>query len=373
VREQSVVDLLRREGPMSRAAIARRCSISKPTVSNVVANLLEARLLVEAGRDARRHGRPGRLLAFNAAAGFVVGMDVGGTNTRAVLTDLEGAVVTAVREPTARGPADALTRQLAGIVERLAAEAGATDRVVEVAIGTPGVVDQTRRRIAIAPNLPALETDGFLDRLAAAIGAPLTVLNDVNAAALGELRHGAGSGLRDLVFVSVGTGLGLGLVIDGEPHHGIGGRAGELGLLPFPPGAATTLEDALSGAGLRVRHRRAGGSGDLHDAFHEAECGREPGASLITTFLDTLAWALVAVITLLDPERVVLGGGLGLRCAPRLDELRGAVTRAAGFACELHVARLGDDAGLRGAVASALEPARSVPRWLKGGPLARSV
>lgn len=373
MREQAVLDLLRREGPMSRAAIARRCNVSKPTVSTLVENLLRSALVVEGGHERQANGRPGRLVAFNGAAGFVVGMDVGGTTTRAVLADLEGTTVDSLREPTEHGSADALVAHLRSIVERLASRAGVSGRVVEVAIGTPGVVDQARRRVAIAPNLPALETDGFLDRLHAALGVPLTLLNDVNAAALGELHHGAGVGLRDLVYVSVGTGLGFGLVIGGALHHGVGGRAGELGLIPYPPGSRTTLEDALSGAGLRRRHQRAGGSGEPADAFLEAEQGREPGAALVAAFLTDLVWALSAVTTLLDPERIVLGGGIGLRCASRLDAVRSAVVKSAGFGVDVAIAQLGDDAGLYGAVASALEPAWSVQRWLRGGPLARAV
>lgn len=372
MREQEVLDVLRCEGPLSRAAIARRCRVSKPTVSSIVQTLLEAELVVERGHDPSPNGRPGRLLAFNAEVGYVIGVDVGGTTTRAVLADLEGAVVGAQRVATERGPAPDLAARLAALTRDLAARHRATGRVANVVICTPGVVDPARRRIAIAPNLPALETDGFLDRLDAAIGVPLVLLNDVNAAALGELHRGAGVGLRDLVYVNVGTGLGFGLVIGGALHHGIAGRAGEFGLAPYPPGTASTLEDALAGEGLRRRHLAAGGSGAPEDAFREAEGGREPGASLVATFLDDLAWASSAVATLLDPERIVLGGGIGLRCASFLPDIRDAVARNVGFDVDLAIAHLGDDAGLAGAVETALAPARRVERWLKGGPLAHS-
>jgi predicted NBD/HSP70 family sugar kinase len=365
---------------MSRATIARRCSVSKPTASHVVENLLRAELVIEQGRDAAGNGRPGRLVAFNGDAGFVVGMDVGGTTTRAVLANLEGTVVRTIREPTASGSATELVAQIARIVDALAAgpaaasaaAAGATgaNRVLEVAIGTPGVVDRTNRRISIAPNLPALESLGFLDRLEEAVARPLSVMNDVNAATLGELRDGAGATVTDLAYVSIGTGLGFGLAIAREIHHGVGGRAGELGLLPYPPGSATSLEDHLSGAGVRRRHEHAGGSGNPEDAFTEAEEGREPGASVIAAFMNDLNWALTLIATLVDPDRIVLGGGIGLRCAPHLDTIRASVARSAGYPIDVAVAQLGDDSGLMGAVASALEPARSVERLLGGGPMA---
>ena len=385
MREQSVVDLLRREGPMSRATIARRCGVSKPTASHVVEILLRAELVIERGHDVAGNGRPGRLVAFNGDAGYVVGMDVGGTTTRAVLANLEGTVVRTIREPTESESPARLVAQIARIVDALAdgatpdgatldgatADAAATaNRVLEVAIGTPGVVDRTNRRISIAPNLPALESEGFLDRLEEAVARPLSVMNDVNAATLGELRDGAGATVTDLAYVSIGTGLGFGLAIAREIHHGVGGRAGELGLLAYPPGGTTSLEDHLSGAGVRRRHTRAGGSGNPEDAFLEAEEGREPGASVIAAFMSDLNWALTLVATLIDPDRIVLGGGIGLRCAPHLDTIRASVARSTGYPVDVAVAELGDDAGLMGAVASALEPARSVERLLGGGQMA---
>ncbi len=353
---------------MSRAEISRRCGVSKPTVASDVETLLRLGLVEERGRGPVGTGRPGRLVAFNPVAGFVVGMDVGGTTTRAVLADLDGAVVERYRAATASGSAESLLHQLARIVERFVASRAGDAPVLQVAIGTPGVVDSARRCVAIAPNLPALETHGFLDQLDAALCRPVTVLNDVNAAARGELEHGAGRGVDDFVYVSVGTGLGLGVVVAGAVHHGVGGRAGELGLLPYPPGSGSILEDALSGRALRAHSLAAGGDGDPETAFRQAEAGVDPGASVIERFQADLAWALVAVVTLLDPRRVVLGGGIGLRCAPFVDRIRADVARLAGIDIDVRVAELGDDAGLSGAVATALERARDVRHWMEGGP-----
>src|SRR3989304_3594313 len=104
-RGKAIVDLLRQEGPMSRATIARRCRISKPGASHLVETLLQADLVVERGFERQGTGRPGRLVAFNDGAGFVIGMDVGGPTIRAVLANLSGTVVRAVHEPTEQSPA----------------------------------------------------------------------------------------------------------------------------------------------------------------------------------------------------------------------------------------------------------------------------
>ena len=311
-------------------------------------------------------GRPGRLLAYNAEAGFVVGLDVGGTTTRAVLTDLLGAEVGRRYEATAQSSADGLARQLASIVHRLTADFRANGRVVGVGLGTPGVVDAQRRCFTIAPNILALETEGILDRLDVALGVPVTLLNDVNAAAIGELQFGAGVGIRQMVYVGIGTGLGFGLVINGSLHQGVAGRAGEMGLLTLHPESKATFESVLSGKGVQRRHAEAGGSGRPEDAFNEAEQGVEPGATVISRFLQDVVWMISVLSTMLDPERVILGGGIGLRCRPYVPQICEALEDRLGFVTEVAVGELGDDAGLAGAVVAALEPARRVDRWLGG-------
>jgi predicted NBD/HSP70 family sugar kinase len=365
MREQQVVDLLQREGPLSRADIARRCQISKPTAGTLVQRLLATGLIREAGTDRERLGRPGRLLRFDPHAGAVIALDVGGTTTRAVAADLQGNVVADHRRPTPRSDAAATARHLADVVATVGRASSVPATIAHVAIATPGVLDPATRRIALAPNLPALESPDFLDLLESDLPHPLTLLNDVNAATLGV--HHAADVPRDLVYLGIGTGLGLGMLIGGALHAGTAGRAGEFGLVPYPPGAATTLEDHLSGAAIERLHRRAGGSGRPEEAFAEAAHGREPGASVVADLLAALTWAITAITTLLDPPRVVLGGGVGLRCAPYLEQVHATVLRTCGFAPALTITELGDDAGLHGAIAVALASARSVTPWLKGG------
>lgn len=364
---QVLVDLLRESGPMTRAEIARRCSVSKPTASSLVDRLLRSGLVVERGTASEGSGRPGRLVAYHSGAGRVVGIDVGGTSTRAALADLDGRWLRVERVPTVIGEPKGLARQIADLVRSLVPDPAERARVLEIAIATPGVVDLDRRRIAIAPNLPAVECEGFLDQLEAAVGQAPILINDVKVATAGEFRSGAGRDARDLAYLSIGTGLGLGLVADGRLHHGSGGRAGEIGLLMFPGGGRERLEDGLSGVGIAKRHRAAGGSGRPEDAFSEFELGRAPGQGVVAEFLRLLAWAAAVVATVHDPERIVVGGGVGLRCAPFLPDVRRAVELDLGYAPDITPASLGDDAGLTGAIALALDPARSVGRWLKGG------
>lgn len=368
MREQHVVDLLQREGPLSRADIARRCGISKPTASLLVGRLLRSGLLREEGTVHEGPGRPGRLVSLDPRAGTVVALDVGGTTTRAVLSDLSGRSLATVRTRTPASDAGATADHVASVVAELSTMHPTAGPLVHVALGTPGVVDEVERRIRYAPNLPALETPGFLDHLRDAVPAPLTVLNDVKAATLGELRSGAGVAVDDLVYAGIGTGLGFGLVVGREVYEGVGGRAGEFGLAPYPA-FGSTLEDRVSGSAIRTLHLAAGGSGRPEDAFAEAESGRDPGRSIVEGFVHDLAWTVAVLTSLLDPQRVVLGGGIGLRCAPYLEVVTQRVSHACGYAPDLAVTELGDDAGLIGAASVALDAARTVQNWMEGGRL----
>ena len=365
---QQIVDLLRTEGPMSRAELSRRSQVSKPTVSTVAKTLLAAKLIYENGLMARSGGRPAKLLHFNAEAGYVIGMDVGGTRARAAIADLLGNILALRSETTQAQEPEKLIAQLHGLCLDLTRARGADlAQVTAIAIGTPGVIDPESGDLRYAHNLPALERRGTVQRLRRTLEAPVFLLNDVNLAALGERWRGAAQALQHFVFISIGTGFGFVLVAGGELYEGWGGRAGEFGYVPFPAGRGATLEARLSGPGLSQRHRAAGGSGKPEDAFLEAERGLEPGKGVVQDFLDDLAWTVAALATVLDPECVILGGGLGVRCEPYLAALNARLAALTPIVPKLRISLLHGDAGLNGAVATALAASRSVDKWLEGG------
>ncbi|MBX3141850.1 MAG: ROK family transcriptional regulator [Trueperaceae bacterium] len=350
-----IFSTIRSRGPLSRAELSRVTGLSKPTVSSVVRELIEARLVLEHGQAASEGGRPPTLVGFNGNAGYVMGVDVGGTTTRAVLTDLEGSVLASRREPTRGETTAALVDQLVRLADRLAGEAR-VDRagMVTAVIGTPGVVDPDTGVVRYVPNLPVLEDPTFLRSLRTRLCPTATVFNDVNLAALGEHWRGAGRDLETFAFISIGTGLGVGLVTDGRLQTGSHGRAGELGYLRLGPTDPSSVEEVLSGPGIARAHRLAGGSGDPHDAFDEAEAGREPGAVVVSSLLSVLAWLCSAVAMTLDPEVIVLGGGIGMRLEHHLPTVRRLLGDASPMTPPIVVSQLGDDAGLFGAIASGL-------------------
>lgn len=364
-----LLQIIRNDGPISRADLSRITNVSKPTVSALVRDLEAAGLVRESGFAESGGGRPPRLVEFCPGAAFVVGMDIGGSTARAVLADLNGNVLGALREPTKVHDGISLHRQILGMRDQLLRQNGLELRqLCHVAIGTPGVVDPATGLLAFAPNVPALEEEGFVHNLTAAAGHDVSFHNDANLAALGEATRGQGQGASSFVYLAVGTGLGATLVIDGRVHFGVAGRAGEIGYLPYPPGSRTNLEQAVSGHGLVTFHQARGGSGAPADVFAEAAAGEGPGHATLQRLVADLAWTVTMLATAYDPEMIILGGGIGSRMGPWLPEIHARAFETLDIRPRLALAQLGDDAGLTGAVATALDLMEPLASRVSGSP-----
>ena len=257
-----------------------------------------------------------------------IGVDLGGTNLRAATVDPDGAVRTEVREPT---PADFAT--LVEAIERLV---GTLERAGETAdavgVGAAGLVDQDGT-IHYAPNLPMMRHSPLGRALAEALAVPVVVDNDANAAAWGELRHGAARGKRHALMITLGTGVGGGIIADGRVYRGAHGFAGEVGHWQLDPdgepcacGEPGHWEAAASGTALgrlaRARAAageapsvlaRAGGDVDAVNGPHvgaSASAGEADGMAIIDAYARDVAVGLVGLANILDPEVIVISGGL---------------------------------------------------------------
>lgn len=260
---------------------------------------------------------------------------------RAALYD-ETAAIAEVSAPTSGATAADIVRQVASLVRMLADDAE-SERLDAIGLGVPGVIHDGVLRLA--PNLPSFDGVDVEHALADAFSTEVVVGNDVNMATLGELRHGRGQGVDSFVFLAVGTGLGLGIVVDGKLVEGMHGAAGEIGALPF---GGATLEDVAGGAAL-VRAFAAAES--ARDVYAAAERGDDAARSALEAHIAGLAHAVRIAQALLDPELVVIGGGIGSR-----DDLVPRVREAlAEHAVHVRVERsaLGTDAGVVGAAEAA--------------------
>lgn len=366
--ERALLDLIRELGPASRAQLARDSGLSKPTVSQALQTLVRARLVREAGRSSGGKGPSAVLYELNPRAGCIVGIDVGRAFVRAAVADLAGEVIARRDEPTRARGADALIHQIAELAHGLAAEAGVRWRQVTYAvIGSPGVLQPARGQVALAHNLPGWGRQGLVEALQRELGTNLGFENDVNLAALGERWKGLGKGVPDFVYLHVGTGVGMGVVVDGRLYRGASGAAGEIGYLPLaaadPHDPANrrrgALERALGAAGV-VATARAMGMRQVRTpkrVFGEARRGDPVARRVVEVVAGRIALAVAAVVPVLDPELVVLGGGIGRNGDLLLEPVERELRALSPFAPRIEASALGDEATVLGAIAAAREAA----------------
>ncbi len=294
-----------------------------------------------------------------------IGLDLGGTHLKAGLVSPAGAVSGYLCRPArARESALAPLEVIVGAVRELSARAGGAPRL---GLGCPGVIDPgSGALVGCTPHLPHWDSLPVRARLATALGRDLVVDNDANLAALAEHRVGAARGARVSLTVTVGTGIGCGVVVEGRVLRGAHGGAGELGHLPLDGrypcrcGVPGCVEPECSGSGLVSRAHEAGlDAGSPADVFALAGAGEPRAARLIERMTDRLGALIGAAVQLLDPEVVVVGGGVANAGEALLAPLRVAVARhaLASHARDLRVvpAALGERAGVVGAGLAALE------------------
>jgi DNA-binding transcriptional ArsR family regulator len=225
--QRAVLDRLRRTGAATRPRIAKDTGLSKPTVGQALADLERHGLVRPIGRTTAGPGRSAVVYEPNPAAGYVLGVDIGRKRIRAAVADLAGSVVARVDERNLGRSAAGLVRTVTELAARIVADAGIApaDVVVKV-IGSPGVVDRRSRVVRHAPNLPGWESAGVLDGLEKSLGPVTLVENDANLAALGEHVYGVARDVRVFVCATIGTGVGMGIVVDGVLFRGAHGRRG---------------------------------------------------------------------------------------------------------------------------------------------------
>ncbi|WP_459736104.1 ROK family protein [Streptomyces sp. E-15] len=362
--ERLLLDRLRALGAASRAQLARETSLSKPTVSSALASLATAGLVREAGTHTPERGRTAVLYAPDPAAGYALGVDIGRGWLRVALSDLDGTLV-ARADVRNRARASAA---LAGLVVTTARQVIADSGVdpAEVAhgvIGTPGVYDEERRRVRYAMHLPGWGRAGLVDGMRTELGVPLEVHNDANLAALGEYAFGVGAGSRLFAYILIGTGLGMGVVSEGRLFTGAHGLAGEIGFLPWPGRRKPErLEDAVSGVAVVEAAREFGMSGQLtaKSVFDAARQGHPGAVRAVEREGERVAHTVAAAAAVLDPDLVVLGGGVGHSVDLLLRPVREHLRTLTPLRPRIAPSRLGEDAVLLGAVATALDTARDL-------------
>jgi predicted NBD/HSP70 family sugar kinase len=366
--EQVLLEHIRFDGPLSRADLARTSGLSKPTVSLALANIERAGLIRAAGLRTGVPGPAAILYEVRPDCGFVMGFDVGREFVRGAITDLAGTSRAKHSAPAAATDPKGRVDELVALSAALLAAAGLTvGDITQTVIGSPGVYDAERDAIALTASLPGWGSAAMLADLRAAFGASLMVENDINLAALAERAHGHGRDVDSFAFVSIGTGLGMGLVINGKLHRGSHGTAGEIGYLPFSEGHGGDDEDArergsfeaASTAAAVVRAAQRAGVPDATSArrvFAAAADGDAAAAAVVAEEALLVAKAVCAVITVVDPELIVLGGGIG-QAPGFLDAVARELKTLSPVVPQVKMSALGADAVVDGCLAAGVDRA----------------
>jgi glucokinase len=301
---------------------------------------------------------------------YDAGFDIGGTRIKYGLVDRDGRLV---RKGNVRSP-EAIADILAVLEAAWASlKKSAPGPVRSCGFGIAGFYSRKERRILQSPNYPSLDGYPLIPALRRFIDVPVRVNNDANMAAFGEYVHGAGRGARSLVLLTVGTGIGSGIILDGKLCEGEGGYAGEIGHITVNPegepcncGGRGCLETEASAPRMVRNYRALAGRTDVTDSREVYVLAKAGDAAALEAFRRTAYWLGIGmgiVINMLNPEKILIGGGAAkagkLLFEPAIEEARRRSHRVSFAGCRIERAAMGNDAGLVGAAAWARLKART--------------
>jgi glucokinase len=370
INRSAILEIIRRESPISRTAISAKLDISVATVMRIVDELMEAGLVRPQGSSEWSGGRRRSLLEFNSDGYVVLGIDMGGPSMYGAIADLGGTILQEANLGMQGASGEKGYGQLVSMIETLLASPKLQDRHVRgIGIGIPGVTLHIEGLVKWAyaykwKDLP------LKARLSERFNLPITVDNDVNLAALGEMWFGVGQNIQDLVLITVDIGIGAGIIIDGALYRGATEASGEIGnMIPnadflgrdFQSFGA--LEAVASGTAIVERARQVLKgkkskteldrlvADDVFDAYRR----KEPWAStIIKEMIDYLAVAIANIAISFDPEMIILGSGFSnsadLLVDPILDRIKNCIPNPP----KLVVSKLGRRATVMGAITNVL-------------------
>jgi predicted NBD/HSP70 family sugar kinase len=381
VNRSLVLDVLRTESPISRTAIARRTSLAKPTVSAIVDVLLKQGMVREAGKGgaAPAGGRRPTMLEFNPSAEAFVGIHFGVTMCSVMVGDgLGQPLATVSNEAAVADPAASFAMAKSMLRDACSKADVPEGRIAGVAAAVPGLIDRASGTCVVAPNLGWYDVP-VRQRLEELLGYPTSVHNIAQAAAIAEGRIGVAQGVQSYVWVYVGTGIGSGIIIDGEVFYGVRGFSGEIGHCPVADdgpkcrcGRVGCLETFASGPAIAneaQRLLRSGVSTSLQgvkrpitaqDVAAAAEAGDQIARDVLAHAAEMLGRGVSYLINVLNPNMVVIGGRVAQAGMSLLEPLRASIDRHALDAEEVPVvlSSVALEAEITGALLLAMDHAR---------------
>lgn len=333
---RALLQLVRENSPCSRADLVRLSGLSAPTVTAAIGDLEALGLIEYLGEGYSSGGRPAELLRFRPEHAYVAGADIGGTRLRMILADLDGTPVAhwkAKLGARQKDPVSICNLLHEGLKEMCSQANVARKNVKHLTVGAPGVTDVARGVVLSAPNLTDWNDVPLRSLLEEQLGFEVIAENDTNLAAVGEHWHGAAENVEDFVFIAMGTGVGAGVFLAGQIHHGAAWSAGEIGYLgvpgmprePMEMRRTGQLERVIGGAGIEEQWKkeleRSGRiDADLErlrasEIFDRAAEGDAQARLVLENTARILADAISTITLLFNPSLVVMGGGVGSHAA----------------------------------------------------------
>jgi len=330
-----IVDALWDHGALARSELIRVTGLSRATVNRLTGALLAEGVIVADQAARSTGGRPARQLRYNPVLSGVLAFDLGPHKITGAVVDMAGTFIHREVRPTVESIEAADPKQIYTALLKFAVDLVGVARAptAAVAVSVPG-----RVRDGLVEVAPAVQwwSMPLRDLLQEELHLPVLVENDVNLLALVEHRQGAGAGSRDMVAISIGTGVGAGLILDDELRRGWQGSAGELGYLLLGPASLAQawpgfgdLESRLSKGGIARRAAELGigeGQLDIADVLALGASGHEQAAALVRSITDELAFMVGNISVLVSPEVVVIGGRVGRTIGELLPAVRARLT-----------------------------------------------
>jgi glucokinase len=366
VNRSVILEMVRQNSPIARSEISRELGLSMPTVMRIVDELIDEGLIRSTGEMAGKTGRPRELLEYNKEGYSVIGIDLGGTKLYGALANIGGEILQEVRLDQHNSSGEESFERVCNLIETLISSPGNHgQKILGIAVGAPGV---THFRPGIVEWAPSLNWRNFplKTRLEERFDLPTVIENDVNLAVLGEQWFGAGKGVQNMVLLSIGTGLGAGIIIDGTIYRGHDEAAGEAGYLL--PGILSlgksydqfgAMESIVSGTGIADRakariHTNIPGENHRNltstDVFDAARNKEEWALEIIGETVDYLSLVIANTATLINPELIVLGGGVSNSADLLLEPIQKRIEGVIQHIPRIEISTLGARATVMGAI-----------------------
>jgi predicted NBD/HSP70 family sugar kinase len=347
-------ELVCRHGPLSRSALRSALGVGLSTVTAAVQELVEYGYVVEAGQAASTGGRRPQLLDVAPGLGGVLAVDIGGSNLRFGAADLRGALSYTETCSTSEAVSSRSLREVVlGRLDVARKELAGPVRAVGVAIA--GIVDPDSRRVSRVDHVPGWVDGDDLDWLEP-LCSRILVDNEANLGALGERRAVGDDASDHMLFVALGAGVGGGLILGGSLYRGATGAAGEIGMLRRGHEPDELERVASTNALVAAYRQRTGGSELTSEQVVARAAAGEPAAQeALTVALEELAVGIANAVIVLNPEVVVLGGGLARADERVLEPLRARISALVPAPPAIRMGSLGTEAALVGAAGWAVD------------------